>query len=370
MVPDPIPAIMEAAIDAMVLTDDRGAIRAVNPAAVRMFGWRSGEICGRNLSLLVPGSTSAARDLRMADYLATERTGATAPVRQLQARRRDGTVFPVYLSVGRINGAGPAQFIGYIRDSTDERELRSLQGERSRLSTQQLMHVSRMATMGEMAAGIAHELNQPLAAIANYAYASERFLGMPEPELDQIREAVRAIAAEALRAGDVIRRLRRLVRGTEVERERLRVEELVDELRALTQADARAHDTQMRFEQQGGSVLHVHRVQIIQVLLNFVRNALESLQADPRGGREIRVSCLHLPSADCEIAVEDNGPGVAPEIQGRMFDPFLSTRDHAGLGLPMSLTIAQAHGGTVRHEPVEPRGARFILTLPAVDSAP
>jgi two-component system sensor kinase FixL len=253
--------------------------------------------------------------------------------------------------------------VGFIRDITVETE--------ARRSSERLMHVSRMATMGEMASGIAHEINQPLTAIATYARAAERFLALPEPDLGESREALREIAAEALRAGAIIRRLRQLVRGGEDVRENLTVNEVIDELRVLTLADARAHDTSLRFE-LGGDVpgVSINRVQITQVLLNLIRNALESLAQDAPGAREILVRSERTPAGDCEITVCDNGPGVSPEILDRMFDPFRTTKPNGtGLGLPMSLTIAQAHGGRVRYRPATPRGACFTLTLPAAEAA-
>lgn len=358
-------AVMDAAVDAMVLIDVTGAVLAFNPAAERIFGWPAEEVVGRNVSMLMPEPDRSAHDRYLARHVATGESRVMGISRELQAQRRDGTVFPIHLSIGRVAGSNPVQFVGFIRDVSAERD----NEERARASQERLMHVSRMATMGEMAAGIAHEINQPLTAIANYAHATGRFLNMAEPDIDEAREAVREIAAEAMRAGEIIRRLRHLVRGRDDAREYLLAGELIDELRLLTQADARVHDTRLRFDLLQSPQLHVSRIQITQVLLNLIRNALESLAGDAPGSREIVVRCRRAESGDCQIAVCDNGPGVAPQIADRMFDPFLTTKRHGtGLGLPMSQTIAQAHGGNVRHVPVEPRGACFVLTLPATQA--
>lgn len=364
-------AVMDAAVDAVILIDGSGAIQAFNRAAEQMFGWPAGEVRGRNVSMLMPEPDRSAHDDYLARYLETGVSHVIGRGRELLAQRRDGTRFPVHLSVGRVAGVVPAQFVGFIRDISEERKAlarRRQEEEQARQSTERLMHVSRMATMGEMAAGIAHELNQPLTAIANYAHASQRFLDLPEPDLGEVREAVREIAAEALRAGAIIRRLRQLVRDSEDKREQLRVEDLVDDLRPLTQADARMHGARIRFDLQPSPMLYVHRVQITQVLLNLIRNALEAMAGDAPGGREIQLRARQLETGDCEIAISDNGPGVAPGIIDRMFDPFHTTkRNGTGLGLPMSQTIAQAHGGSVRYQPVQPRGACFVLTLPAAE---
>lgn len=359
-------AVMDAAVDAVVLIDSTGHILAFNRAAEQMFGWQADEVTGRNVNMLMPEPDRSAHDGHLARHLETGVSRVIGVGRDLMAQRRDGTLFPVHLSVGRVAGAEPPQFVGFIRDITATRRAE----EQSRLSNERLMQVSRMATMGEMAAGIAHELNQPLTAIANYAHASTRFLAMPEPDLDETREAVREIGAEALRAGAIIRRLRDLVRGNDEKRELLGAGDVIDDLRQLTQADARVHDTRIRFELADDSPpLYVHRIQITQVLLNLVRNALESFEGGPRSDREIVIRSRRLPTGDCEIAVCDNGPGVAPEILDRMFDPFRTMkRNGTGLGLPMSQTIAQAHGGSVRYRPGEPRGACFVLTLPAAET--
>jgi two-component system sensor kinase FixL len=269
-----------------------------------------------------------------------------------------------------VADAGPPRFVGFVRDSTAQHEhIANIQQEALR-SVDRLMHVSRMATMGEMAAGIAHELNQPLTAIANYARASERFLAMPEPELDEVREAVQEIADEAMRAGAIIQRLRQLVRGDTGEHANASMNELIDQLRPLTAADARMHGARIDFElDEDIPDLFVHPAQIAQALLNLIRNALESAATNPPGNREVRVRSRRTASGDCEIAVSDNGPGVAPEILHHMFDPFRTTKQKGtGLGLPMSRTIAEAHGGTLRHEPLATRGACFVLTLPATET--
>jgi two-component system, LuxR family, sensor kinase FixL len=327
---------------------------------------------GRNVSALMPEPDRSAHDRYLARYLETGESRIIGKGRELQAMRRDGSVFPAHLSVGRVAGSGPPQFVGFIRDTTAQHEHIAMVQEEVRRSGDRLMHVSRMATMGEMAAGIAHELNQPLTAIANYAHASGRFLDQPEPDVAEVREAVREIAAEAMRAGTIIRKLRQLVRGGEDTRETCSLNELIEELRLLTVADARVHDARMRFDlAEDLPSVCVHRTQITQALLNLIRNALEALGTAQPADREILVRTRRTATGDCEVAVSDNGPGVAAEILDRMFEPFRTTKKKGtGLGLPMSRTIAEAHGGSICHEPGRPHGASFILTIPAAETAP
>jgi two-component system sensor kinase FixL len=361
---------MDAAVDAVVLIDHAGLILAINRAGEHLFGWSAAELLGRNVSVLMPEPHASAHAEYIARHLATGESRVIGVGREVEALRRDGSIFPAHLSIGRVADARPPRFVGFIRDTTAQHEqIANIQHEALR-SVDRLMHVSRMATMGEMAAGIAHELNQPLTAIANYARASERFLAMSEPELDEVREAVREIAEEAMRAGTIIRRLRQLVRGGDEARENTAVNDLIEELRVLTLADARMHGATIHFDLEDGTPdVFVHTTQIAQALLNLIRNALESAASNPAGNREVMVRTHRTASGDCEISVCDNGPGVAPGILHQMFDPFRTTKQKGtGLGLPMSRTIAEAHGGALRYEPLATRGACFVLTLPATET--
>lgn len=356
---DQLQSVLDAAFDAVVLMDHAGRIRFANHAMARLFGWEPGELPGRDFGTLLAASQDDAWSRLM-----PVATNLSQPV---LARHRDGSSFPARISLRQVAGAEPAQYAGFIQHFPAA----SPAAEDALRLSQRLMQVSRLATMGEMAAGIAHEVNQPLTAINNYALAAERFLVLAEPELGEAREALREIVAESHRAAEIIRRLRRIVRGNEEHRETVAVAELIEDVRVLCAADARAADTRLRFELQPDLPrLRVHRTQIAQVLLNLVRNALDAVAADPAAGREVVVQCRRNAEGDCELAVCDNGPGVAPQIRPHLFQPFRSTRPNgAGLGLPMSQTIAQAHGGSLRHEPATPRGARFILTLPAVQAS-
>jgi two-component system sensor kinase FixL len=359
-------AVLNAAVDAVLVIDHRGRILFANRATEDLFGWSDRELIGNDVGMLMPEPDRSAHADCISRYVETGMARIIGTGRDIQALHRSGAAFPARLSIGQVAGADPPEFVGFIHDLSD----RVREAEDARQMQERLMQVTRMATMGEMTAGIAHEVNQPLTAIMNYSLAAERFLGFDEPGIDEAREALREIAAEAHRAAEIIRRLRRLVRVGDEAHERLQPGELIDELRPVLHADARAHGARIQFQVQPGLPdLLVHRLQIMQVLLNLVRNALDALATDPPGAREVVISCARTPEGCCSIAVCDNGPGVAPQIIDRMFEPFRSTRPSGtGLGLPMSQTIAQAHGATLRHEPVRPRGARFVLTIPAAEA--
>ena len=232
---------------------------------------------------------------------------------------------------------------------------------------ERLTHVSRLATVGEMSAGIAHELNQPLTAVANYAQACDRLLALPDPDITEIREALRQITAQAVRAGDIIRRLRTLARNDLVRRELTDVNVLVNELRELILLDARTYGVTYKLDLTPDLPrVEVDAAQVQQVIVNLVRNAIEALsREDAEGSPEVSISTRLSPQSDVEIAVCDNGPGLAQAIIGRLFDPFCTTKPNGtGLGLAISRTIIKAHQGSLEHRPNSPRGACFIVRIP------
>ena len=231
-----------------------------------------------------------------------------------------------------------------------------------------LMRVSRLATIGEMAAGVAHEINQPLTAITNYARACELLLRNAAPVPPEVAEALREIGLEAGRAAEIIRRLRGLVRSGPVERPATDLNGVIRELADLMQMDARVHGVQLRFEfEESLPNVAIDRAQIQHVLLNLLRNALEALDASIEGHREVVVRTGAASDDNVEFSVADSGPGVAQDMVDRLFTPFLTTKSSGtGLGLVASQTIVRAHQGTLGYSPNVPRGARFYVRLPAV----
>lgn len=230
-----------------------------------------------------------------------------------------------------------------------------------------LLHVSRLATVGEMSSGIAHELNQPLCAMANFAQACDRLLALPDPDIDEVRDTLQAIASQALRAGQIIRRLRSLSRPPEARPQLTDVNPLIMELTDLIQSDAKHHQVRYRFEAGSGlpQVL-VDRAQIQQLVLNLVRNSIEALTELPQQAREVVVCSIRNTNGDVEVSVSDHGPGVSPSIAPYLFTPFCTSKETGtGLGLAMSRTIANANGGRLDYRPNVPIGACFTLTLPA-----
>jgi two-component system sensor kinase FixL len=228
-----------------------------------------------------------------------------------------------------------------------------------------MLHVSRLATIGEMAAGIAHELNQPLTAIANYAQACERLLARPTADLEECREALREITTQAVRASDIMRRLQTLARSQEMNRTSMDLESLVRPIMGLVHSDARAQGVSCSLQLAPDlPPVTVDSVQMQHVILNLVRNGIEALETT-QGPRELVIRAARADAGEVEVSVSDTGPGLNQAGAQRVFDPFFSTRENAtGLGLPISNTIAKAHGGSLGYRPNTPKGAVFFVRLP------
>lgn len=359
-------ALLDAAVDGIVVIDHLGMIQTFNRAAERIFGYTASEVLGSNVDILMTDADRRSHDRHMARYQATRVPHIIGIGREVDARRKDGTVFPAFLSVGVIPKSDPPRFVGFVHDITVQREA---DADAHRLQ-ERLMHVSRLATVGEMASGIAHELNQPLAAIATYAHACDRLLGTPEAELEEVRSALKEIGEQAVRAGDIIRKLRGLARhepGTHVPSD---VNSVIGELTELIEADARSHGVEYRRDLQPNLPLVVlDRSQIQQVLMNLVHNALDSLALAQVEARELVIRTCGTATGDVEISVCDNGVGVPESVAKRLFDPFCSTKPTGtGLGLPISRTIVRAYSGAVDYVPNEPRGACFRVRLPGTRS--
>lgn len=229
-----------------------------------------------------------------------------------------------------------------------------------------LLNVSRMATIGEMAAGVAHELNQPLTAIANYAHACDRLLARPGTDPNELHEALRQIAAQTTRAADIIRRLRALAHSHHAEHLPVAINALVEELHELMRTDASLHGVELTLDLAPGlPEVAADAGEIQQVILNFLRNSLEALSAQPIANPGVTISTSALNGNAVQLMVCDNGPGLSPETVKRVFDPFFSTKENGtGLGLAISSTIARSHGGTVGHRANKPSGACFYIAIP------
>jgi two-component system, LuxR family, sensor kinase FixL len=356
-------SILDTIPDAMIVIDERGTIQSFSVAAERLFGYHAAEVVGKNVKLLMPSPYRQGHDGYLDRYLRTGERKIIGVGRVVVGERKDGSTFPLELNVGEMQTSNQRFFTGFIRDLTErqqtEARLQELQSE--------LVHVSRLTAMGEMASALAHELNQPLSAIANYMKGSRRLLADSSDERATIlREAMDKAAEQALRAGDIIRRLRDFVARGESERRVEDVKKLVEEASALALVGAKDKGVRVRFEfAPRVDFVLADKVQIQQVLLNLMRNAIEAMEDAEK--RELVVATAAAPDNMVEISVADTGTGIAPEITAQLFQPFITTKRHGmGVGLSISRTIIEAHGGAIAPRPNPGGGTVFCLTLPAV----
>jgi two-component system sensor kinase FixL len=357
-------AIIETLTDAMVTIDEHGIVESFSPAAERLFGYDAREVIGRNVKILMPSPYRERHDEYIAHYRATGEKRIIGIGRIVVAQRKDGSTFPMELSVGEARIDERRTFIGFIRDITErqgaEKRIEELQSE--------LMHNSRLSTMGQMASALAHELNQPLTAAINYAQAGRR-IAATGARLDQLTAILDKTVAQADRAGQIIRRLRSFLEKGETERRIEPVNRVVEEAVALAMVGAK--DAGIRVELVFGHDLPevmIDRIQIQQVVLNLVRNAIEAMEDAPQ--RELMIATRLGEAGEIETVVSDTGPGLTPEVAANLFQPFVSTKTKGmGLGLSICRTIIESHGGRLAAEARPGGGTTFRFTLPRSDEA-
>ena len=353
-------SILATVPDAMIIIDEQGRITSFSAAAEKLFGYSEAELLGRNVSCLMPSPDRERHDDYIGHYLATGERRIIGIGRIVVGQRQDGTTFPMQLSIGEAGEKGRRVFTGFIRDLTererDELRMKELQSE--------LVHVSRLSAMGTMASTLAHELNQPLTAVANYLETTRDLLIDPDPEtVEMVREALDDAAKESLRAGHIVRRLRDFVARGEVEK---RVEDLprmIEEASTLGLMGARERGVRAFFHLDSGATpVLVDRVQIQQVLVNLIRNAVEAMGDSLV--RDLTVTTGVQANGLIRVSVADTGPGISEDVAPQLFHAFVSSKSEGmGLGLSICRTIIEAHGGRIWTEQAPGGGATFHFTL-------
>jgi two-component system sensor kinase FixL len=363
MVSAELRALLDAAVDAIVMIDEQERITTFNVAAERLFGYEAADVIGKGVALLMPEPHRSAHHGYVRRYLETGERHIIGIGRETEGRRANGETFPISLTVGEARGSAGLRFVAIIRDLTAQRA-----AELSARSLElRLSQVGRFNLMGEMAAGIAHEINQPLSAIATYAQAAKRIMDREQPDMRTLIDICKKIDDQALRAGRVLENLRKFIRKQEIRAEPIDVNRAIVDVLNLIEADARAEGLRVAAQlEEGLPAVNANAVQLQQVVLNLTRNAVDAM-SDYTGSKErgIVVKTERVERGGVRISVMDHGPGVSRQLGDNIFHPFVTTkRSGLGVGLAISRTIVQAYGGSLTYRDNPAGGAIFDVELP------
>ncbi len=358
-------AILDTAVDGIITIDERGIIESVNRGTERIFGYTSHELVGRSVNVLMPSPYREEHDGYMARYLRTGQPRIIGIGREAEGQHKDGTRFPIDLAVSEIRAPGARVFTGVVHDITARRRA---EAEAQRRNAE-LAHAARLSTIGELTSGIAHEINQPLTAMVNFAEACLRMLRSGNADSHKLEDALGQITVQGQRAGHIIRHMRRLARKGESERVTVDISRLVPDVLGLVSNELRASGIALHLVlDESLPAVQFDRIQIEQVVLNLVRNAMDVLEEGPAEGRELTIHTRADGHENIEILVEDTGEGFAVGDDERIFETFFTTKaDGLGMGLSISRSIIEEHGGRLWASPRPGGGAIFHVNLPAGD---
>jgi two-component system sensor kinase FixL len=355
-------ALMDAAVDAIIIIDQKGTIQRLNQSAQELFGFSDTEILGRNISQLMPEPDRSQHDKYLQKYSETGRAAIIGVGREVKGRHKNGEIFPMRLSVGESRHENTSQFVGIIHDLSSRDKTK----EKIHRLEKQLLHADRLLTLGELTAGIAHEINQPLTAIAAYADAAHQLMGAELKGPDgSVHDIFSKISEQSHRAAEVVARLRKLARSGTNKKAPHDIRSIIENTLVLFDHELKKTGTTLQINAPDTiSKVFVDEIQIQQVLVNLVKNSLDALaESGVRKGKvEIAIT---EDESNLVISVIDNGIGVSEENLTSLFDAFFTSKPKGiGLGLSICRSIASAHGGTLVYMPTTTGGATFTLSLP------
>jgi two-component system sensor kinase FixL len=353
--------LLATAVDGIMVIDEQERALIYNPACERLFGYAPSEVLGRNINMLMPVPYRSEHRGYVNRYLKTGEKHIIGIGREVMGRRKDGSTFPMYLSVGEGKLGGQRIFVGIVNDISDrarrESHIQELQKE--------LLHATRLTSTGQLAAALAHELNQPLTAILNYSNALADIVDWDKiPQNEILREILAKIGEQTERAGEIIRRLRGFVEKREPNREPDDLNKTVNDAINLGLVGAADDNIKLSVNLEPNlPPVSIDKIQIQQVMINLLRNASEAMQNSPK--RELTVRTAFEEGGFAAVSVADTGSGLPDTVRKRLFEPFVTTK-HTGLGIGLSIcrTIIEAHGGRLWAEANTGGGTVFRFRLP------
>lgn len=359
-------SILETVPDAMVVIDEDGNIRQFSAAAEALWGYRAEDVLGRRLTILAAADEREAAEAGLQQFARTRETSPVGRPAPVTGETADGRRFPMEIRTSLARFDGKTLVTIFFRDIS---ERLATEERLSDLSTE-LAHVSRQSAMSELAADIAHELNQPLSATANFLAAARMLINNGEGG-ERVAEMLQHGADQTQRAGQIIRRLRDFTQGGDVEMRIESVERTIRDAVELVLVGTSQFHIRVDFDlDSAAQQIYADRIQVQQVLVNLLRNANDALRTLPKGERQITIASRKVEDDMVEIEVSDTGPGIPDSILEQLFSRFTTTKSGGGgmgIGLSISKRIIESHGGALTAENRPGGGATFRFTLPAVE---
>src|SRR6266446_3897453 len=354
--------VLDAAPNAMVMVDSAGVINFANAPTATVFGYSLGELIGQPIEILIPGRFRDRHAGYRKSFHSEPSTRAMGAGRDLFGRRKDGSEFPVEVGLNPIHTSEGLFVLASVIDITARKQAEL----EHQLQNMELARVGRVAVMGELAASLAHEVNNPIGAIVANASAGQRLIATGTIETKELNDLLADIVADGRRAGEIVEGVRNMVRKTKARRSLVQINDTIDDLLRIVRADALRREVTVAAEvdSDGGRVL-ADRVQLLQVLLNLTINAFEAMSAMRLDARRVVIHAGRNESGEIVVSVRDTGPGLPEGIVEQLFEPFFSTKaEGTGMGLAISRSIVEAHGGTLSGENCDEGGACFTVCLP------
>src|SRR6266567_302837 len=354
--------VLDAAPNAMIMVDSDGVINFANAPAATIFGYSLSELIGGHIETLIPERFRDRHPGYREGFLSEPSSRAMGAGRDLFGCRKDGSEFPVEVGLNPIHTTEGLFVLASVIDITERKEA-ELEHQRQNL---ELARVGRVAVMGELAASLAHEVNNPIGAIVANASAGQRLLAAGKIKTRDLKELLDDIVADGRRAGAVVQGIRNMVRKAEGRRTLIKIDETIDSLLRIIRPVALEREVAMVAEvgSDAGQVW-ADPVQLLQVFLNLTLNAFEAMSVMRPDARRAVIRTHRNLDGDILVSVRDSGPGFPPQVSNQLFEPFFSTKaDGTGMGLAISRSIIEDHGGTLSGENCHDGGACFTVCLP------